>query len=528
MTLIVPDDLEAAYDVIIVGAGSAGCAIARRLVDETDATVLLIEAGSARYDDAALRDPTGWIPLAGGPFDWGHSFAPNPLLDGRRIPIPRGKVLGGSSAINAMMWYRGHTADYDRWDLPGWSWADCLPAFRACEAWEDGTSALRGGAGPLRITRSPDPHPVALAMIAGLRELGYPVLDDPNGFPNEGVGLANYNIADGARCCSATGYLSPVMDHKRLSVLSDARVARLLGDRKAISGVILACAGEVRAIEATTRVVLAAGALETPRILTLSGLADEADLKRLDIPVRAHVPGVGQNLQDHPLLRAVNFRARVPSGPTRDNGGGAIANVRSHAGADRPDVHLLPIQQASGGPHLREAYDLSGDVFALAPGVMDTRSVGSLTVTGTDPDDPLVIDPRHLRHPDDWQAMRFGMELAVAVAQTRAFGDIYGGMVAPHSIRTADEIDAYIRLACATFFHVCGTAKMGSDDDPLAVCDERLRVRAVDGLMIADASVIPIIPTCNTHAPVTMIGERAASFLVEDMGARATWLEDAA
>ena len=528
MPLIAPDTLKAAYDVVIVGAGSAGCAVARRLADATDATVLLVEAGSARYDAPALRDPTGWIPLAGGPFDWGHSFAPNPLLGGRRIPIPRGKVLGGSSAINAMMWYRGHPDDYDRWGLPGWAWADCLPAFRACETWEDGPSALRGGDGPLRITRSPDPHPVALAMIEGLRELGHCVLDDPNGPSNDGVALANYNMAGGERWCSARSYLEPVLGHGRLSILADARVVRLLGDRRRISGILVETGAGLRAVEAGARVVLAAGAFETPRLLTLSGLADEADLARLGIPVRAHVPGVGRNLQDHPLLRAVNFRARVPSGPTRDNGGGAIANVRSHAGADRPDIHLLPIQQASGGPQLREAHDLSGDVFALAPGVMDTRSVGSLTVTGTGIDDPLVIDARHLADPADWQAMRRGVELAVELVHTRAFADLFAGLLAPPSLRTPDEIDAFIRLGCATFFHVRGTARMGVEDDPLAVCDARLNVRAVDGLMIADASVIPVIPTCNTHAPVTMIGERAAAFLAADLGARAGWLEAAA
>ncbi|MEO0384756.1 MAG: GMC family oxidoreductase N-terminal domain-containing protein [Pseudomonadota bacterium] len=517
MLIIAPDKLEKAYDVIIVGAGSGGCVVARRLIDQTDARVLLVEAGQADYHAAPLRDPTAWIPLAGGDYDWGHSYAPNPRLNNRRIPIPRGKVLGGSSAINAMMWYRGHPNDYNRWDVPGWAWDDCLPAFKRCETWEEGASDLRGGVGPLRINRSPNPHPVALALIEGMAELGYAKLDDPNGPSNDGVGLANYNIDAGKRWSSATGYLEPVLDHPNLTVITGARAQKLIIEHDKAVAIDLIVGGEPVRVEASSYIVLAAGAFETPRLLTLSGLADERDLQRLGIGMQVHLPGVGQNLQDHPLLRAINFRGKEPSGPTRDNGGGAIANVRSHPGLTRPDVHMLPIQQASGGPNLRQAYDTSGDVFALAPGVMDTKSIGSLTVTGDSPDDPLIIDPNYFDHPDDWDAMRFGVRLARDVARTKAFEDIYDGLVAPASLETDDEIDDFIRLACATFFHCCGTAKMGRADDPMAVVDARLKVHGIDGLMVADTSIIPTIPTCNTHAPVTMIGERAAEFLIDDL-----------
>lgn len=517
MPIIAPTQLKTSYDVIIVGAGSGGCVVARRLIDQTDARVLLVEAGRADYNATPLLDPTAWIPLAGGDYDWGLSYAPNPRLNNRRIPIPRGKVLGGSSAINAMMWYRGHPTDYDRWDVPGWAWEDCLPAFKRCETWEEGANDLRGDDGPLRINRSPDPHPVALALIEGMAELGYARLDDPNGPSNDGVGLANYNIAAAKRWSSATGYLEPVLAHPNLSIVTETRASRVIIKRDKAVAVELIIDDQPFVVEASSQIVLAAGAFETPRLLTLSGLADESALPRLGINTQVHLPGVGQNLQDHPLLRAVNFRAKVPSGPTRDNGGGAIANVRSHAGFGRPDVHMLPIQQASGGPDLRQAYDTSGDVFALAPGVMDTKSVGSITVTGDNPDDPLIIDPNFFDHPDDWDAMRFGVRLARDVARTKAFEPLYDGLVAPTSLETDEEIDDFIRLACATFFHCCGTAKMGAADDPMAVVDASLKVRGIDGLMVADASIIPIIPTCNTHAPVTMIGERAAEFLIDDL-----------
>lgn len=517
MPFIYPNQLEKSYDVIILGAGSGGCVVARRLIDQTDARVLLVEAGMADYNAAPLLDPTAWIPLAGGDYDWGLSYAPNPRLNNRRIPIPRGKVLGGSSAINAMMWCRGHPNDYDRWDVPGWSWDDCLPAFKRCETWKGERSELRGGDGPLRINRSADPHPVALAMIEGMAELGYATLDDPNGPSNDGVGLANYNIDAGKRWSTATGYLEPVLAHPNLTIVTETRAKRIIIERDKAVAAELIIDGQPFVVEASSQIVLAAGAFETPRLLTLSGLADESTLRRLGIDTQVHLLGVGQNLQDHPLLRAVNFRAKVPSGPTRDNGGGAIANVRSHAGRTQPDVHMLPIQQASGGPDLRQAYDTSGDVFALAPGVMDTKSVGCITVTSDNPDDPLIIDPNFFDHPDDWQAMRFGVRLARDVARTKAFEDIYNGLVAPTSLDTDDEIDAFIRLACATFFHCCGTAKMGQSIDPMAVVDQRLTVHGIDGLRIADASIIPTIPTCNTHAPVTMIGERAAEFLIDDL-----------
>jgi choline dehydrogenase len=517
MPIIAPELLEKAYDVIIVGAGSGGCVVARRLIDKTDARVLLVEAGRADYNAAPLLDPTAWIPLAGGDYDWGHSYAPNPRLNNRRIPIPRGKVLGGSSAINAMMWYRGHPKDYDRWDVRGWAWEDCLPAFKRCETWEDGASELRGSDGPLRINRPPDPHPVALALIEGMAELGYAELDDPNGPSNDGVGLANYNIDAGKRWSSATGYLKPVLSHPNLTIVTDTRASRVLIERDKAVAVELIIEDRPFLVEASSQIVLAAGAFETPRLLTLSGLADERSLRNLGINTQVHLPGVGQNLQDHPLLRAVNFRAKQPSGPTRDNGGGAIANVCSHAGRTQPDVHMLPIQQASGGPDLRQAYDTSGNVFALAPGVMDTKSVGTVTVTGNSPDDPLIIDPNFFGHRDDWQAMRFGVRLARDVARTKALEHLYDGLAAPTSLDTDDDIDAFIRLACATFFHCCGTAKMGAASDPMTVVDPRLKVHGVDGLRVADASIMPIIPTCNTHAPVTMIGERAAEFLIDDL-----------
>ncbi len=516
MTPTIPSrPLEKAYDYIVVGGGSGGCAVARRLLDGSDATVLLVEAGGAGIGIAEIDDPREWVPLAKSAYDWGYDYAPSPLVNNRTIGIPRGKVLGGSSAINAMMWYRGHPLDYDAWEISGaegWSFRDVLPYFKKCEDWEGGETAYRGAGGPLRIETSRALHPIAGAMLEGAGELGIPVIDDPNGETNEGAAPSNFNIAAGKRFSSATGYLHPVLDDGWLTILTGSLATGLLLERGRCVGVRHLVGGKPVETRATTHVVLALGAIDTPRLLMLSGIGDPGELRRLGIAVRHALPGVGQNLQDHPLVQAVVLRSKRPLGEKTDNGGGTMLNWKSRPDLAQPDVHAFPVQGNSAEQALRDRYDMSGEVFALGAGLMRSSSVGYLKMLSAEPGGPLEIQPNYLAGPGDLDALVTAVGTMMDLAETRAFADLFDGFAAPDRRLGRAELAEFIRNGCSTFFHTCGTARMGKDE--LSVTDSRLRVHGVDGLSIADASVIPVIPTCNTHAPVTMIGERAAAFLL--------------
>lgn len=506
--------LKPGYDYVVVGSGSGGAAVTRRLVD-AGAEVLLIEAGPAGLGLAEIDDPGQWVPLGRGTYDWGYDYAPTPRVNGRTIGIPRGRVLGGSSAINAMMWYRGHPHDYDAWEAAGakgWSFADVLPYFRRCEDWQDGASEFRGAGGPLRIERPASLHPVAEALIDGAAELGIPVIDDPNGPGNEGAAVANFNIRGGRRWSSATGYLLPILDHPLLTVLTGSMAIGLTVEGSRCVAVNHAVDGDVHETRARESVVLAAGAIDTPRLLMLSGIGDPDELKRLGITVARALPGVGRNLQDHPLAQACVFRARRPMGPTVGNGGGSMVNWKSRPDLPQPDLHAFPVQGNSAEAAIRARYDISGDVFSFGAGLMRSKSVGHLKLLDSKPAGPLEIQPNFLAEPEDLDAMVIAVQMVMEMAAAKANADLFGGFVAPDRVLTRDETIAFIRDACSTFFHVCGTARMG--EDAMAVVDSRLSVHGLDGLRIADASVMPTIPTCNTHAPTTMIGERAADFLL--------------
>lgn len=507
---------EKAYDYIVIGAGSGGLPVVRRLIDGTEASVLLIEAGEPGLGIAEIDDPRQWVPLGRGRFDWGYDYAPTERVNGNVIGIPRGKTLGGSSAINAMMWYRGHPRDYDAWGVAGcdgWSFADVLPFFKKAEDWEGGESRWRGAGGPLKITTSKRLHPVAEAMMLGAAELGIPVIDDPNGESNEGACPSNFNIAEGRRWSSADGYLAPILDHPRLTVLTGSQAMSLILDNSRCVGLRHLVEGRLIETRATSQVVLAAGAFDTPRLLMLSGIGDPVELVRVGIPIQHALPGVGRNLQDHPLVQAVVCRAKRTLGEVLDNGGGTMINWKSSAGLSQPDVHAFPVQGNSATPALRRLYDCADPVFSIGAGLMRSKSIGALTMLTVDPFGPLEIQPNYFAEPSDLEATVTAVETIMALVETSAFAELFDGFVAPK--RPLSRMDTYdfVRDGCSTFFHPVGTAKMGRDD--LAVVDARLRVHGLDGLTIADASVIPIIPSCNTHAPVTMIGERAADFLLQ-------------
>jgi len=538
-----PVELAAEYDYVIVGAGSAGCVLASRLAAaEPQATVLVIEAGPDGRGVTQVIDPPQWTRLLGTSLDWGYSYAPRPAVVGRPIPIPRGKVLGGCSAINAMIWYRGHPGDYDAWQAsgaPGWDYQALLPYFRRSESWEGGGSDQRGASGPMRVSRPVAPHPVALAMVDGAAELGLPRLPDANCGAGPGAALADLNIADGRRFSVVDGYLpawappaAPVQvpvgagrptppPPPNLSVRTGSLAVGLGFEGTRCVSVAHTVGGAVVQTRAAREVILTLGAFGTPELLIRSGIGDPAALRVLGLPVVAALPGVGRNLQDHPFVAGLNFRARHRLGPPRDSGGGAMANWRS-SGAQRPDMQAFLAQRAYITPEAarqggwRQGYG-AGDVFALAPGLMLPRSVGSLTVRSADPASGpggVEITSGFLAEQADVDALVEGLDRIMDLAATRAYTRLIAEPVvaAPlHRMSRAQKAE-FVRQNCSTQFHPVGTAAMGTG--PGAVVDPSLRVRGVTGLRVADASVIPVIPSCNTQAPVIAVAERAADLIL--------------
>jgi choline dehydrogenase len=532
----------ASYDYVIVGGGSAGCVVASRLAaGSPDATVALIEAGPNGRGVAQIVDPPSWTKLSGTALDWGYAYQRAETVAGRAVAIPRGKVLGGCSATNAMQWYRGHPADYDAWEAAGaagWNYRAMLPYLRRSEDWEGGGSAQRGGDGPMRVTRPPEPHPIAAAMVDGAAELGLPRLDDANAGENCGAALANLNIADGRRFSAVDGYLpawapppapgqvpvgawtQPPDPPANLTVLTGSTAVRLgftgaAGDHGArCSSVFHTIRGSLRQTHARIAVVLALGAFGTPELLIRSGVGDPADLGRLGLPVRAALPGVGRNLQDHPLVMGVNFRARNRLGLTRDNGGGAVMNWRSSR-APRPDLHAFVVQGRHAYPEAAARHGLNGDadVFAIAPGLLGSRGVGRLTVRDLSAAGPAAVELESgfLSEQADVDALVEALDAVLELAATAAYRSLIAGPAMPLGRLSRADKEAFVRENCSTLCHPCGTAAMGTGPD--AVVGPDLRVRGLDGLYVADASVIPVIPACDTQAPVIAIAERAADLI---------------
>jgi choline dehydrogenase len=503
------------YDYVIVGAGSAGCVVARRLVDGTDATVLLLEAGGSGDGVRSISNPPRWVENIGSRYDWDYHYEPSPHVAGRSIHLSLGKVLGGSGSINGLTWARGHRADYDGWAAAGnvgWDFNSVLPLFKKSEDWEDGDSEFRGAGGPIHVERAKALHPVASAFIDAGRSYGMPYLDDMNVPEPEGVGPMNINVKGGVRSSPADAFLRPVMAHQNLTVLTNAQGVRLTLSGTRCTGLTFYQDGQLHSVRADREVVVCAGAIHTPRLLMLSGIGPQEDLKQLGIDTRTDLPGVGQNLQDHVLLTGLCFEAKHPLSALNNNLGGSSFFWKSQSTLSRPDLMIFPVQMPLVSDDVRAEYPIPPNTFCIALGLVRVQSRGYVRLKTAEPDGPLSIQPNFLKESVDVDALVTAVELSLDIASQPAYRDLIERWVAPTKRLSRDEAVAFVRRACSTYHHPVGTCAMGSGRE--AVVDAELRVRGVEGLRIADASVMPTIPSANTNAPTVMIGEFASRLLV--------------
>jgi choline dehydrogenase len=511
--------LRPAYDFIVCGSGSAGSVVARRLAESGEASVLLLEAGGTD-DLECVSDPIQWHANLKTERDWGFEAVANPRLNGRRLPLSMGKVLGGGSSINVMNWARGHKHDWDHFaeagGEPTWSYDAVLGVFRGIEDWQGAPDPLRRGKGGLvHVEPARDPNPLAPAVVAAARPFGIPTFDDHNGQMMEGEAggaLFNLRIRDGRRQSVFRTYAYPVMDRSNLTVLTGALVTRVMLEGQRAVGVQFIHRGAIHRIAANCETVLSLGAINTPKLLMQSGIGDAEMLTQAGIDVAQHLPGVGRNFQDHILVPCV-WEYRTPL-PPRNSGGEATLFWKSDPSLATPDLQALVAEFPVSTPEVAHFAPPPGS-WSLLPSLVRPATRGRLRITGPEPSDPIEIEADTFADPADMQALLQGVDLCREIGNSAAMRPFVKREVMPGPL-TGGALETFARDAASTVHHQTCTAKMGRDR--LSVVDGRLKVYGIRNLRVADGSILPRVTTGNTMAPCVVVGELAAEFIKREQG----------